>query len=55
MELLRGTYSASLDFAGALRRLGRALDGARCARLTTGTLDPTLDLVTSWLDEHSDA
>jgi hypothetical protein len=53
MELLKGTYSASLGFAGALRRLSAALDGVTCARLTPGALEPTLDLVTAWL-ERSD-
>lgn len=50
MELLRGTWSASVDFGGALRRIGRALDGVACARLRAGALEPTLDQVTAWLE-----
>jgi hypothetical protein len=50
MELLKGTWSASVDFAGALRRVGRLLDGAACARLSSGALEPTLDLVCAWLE-----
>ena len=50
IELLRGTWAASVDFAGGLARLGRLLGGSACARLRTGALDPTLDCITQWLD-----
>ena len=48
MELLRGTWSASRDFPGALRRIGRLLGGVACARLRAGALEPTLDAVIAW-------
>jgi hypothetical protein len=52
MELLRGTWAASRDFAGALARIARLMDGVVCGRLRVGALDPTLDCVTSWMGEH---
>jgi hypothetical protein len=53
IELLRGTWAASVDFAGGLARIGRLLDGVACARLRAGALEPTLDAVVGWLEaEH---
>jgi hypothetical protein len=51
MELLRGTWCASVDFEGTLRRVGTALAGARCARLRSGDLDATVESVMSWVEE----
>jgi hypothetical protein len=52
LELLRGAWAASVDFEGTLAQIGRLLDGVPCARLRTGTLEPTLDAVLSWLEAH---
>lgn len=52
MELLRGTWAASVDFAGGLARLGGLLSGAACGRLSAGALDATLDCVVGWLEAH---
>lgn len=50
MELLRGTWAASVDFAAGLARIGRLMDGVACARLRSGAFDATLDAVMSWLE-----
>lgn len=50
IELLRGTWAASVDFAAGLARIGRLLDGVACARLRSGALEPTLDGVVAWLE-----
>lgn len=50
IELLRGTWAASIDFAGGLARIGRLLDGVACARLRAGALEPTLDVLMQWLE-----
>ena len=50
IELLRGTWAASVDFAGGLARIGRLLDGVACARLRAGALEPTLDMLMQWLE-----
>jgi hypothetical protein len=50
IDLLRGTWAASIDFAGGLARIGRLLDGVACARLRAGALEPTLDMVVGWLE-----
>lgn len=50
MELLRGTWAASVDFAGGLDRVGRLLGDVSCARLEVGALEPTLDRVVEWLE-----
>ena len=50
IELLRGTWAASVDFAGGLARIGRLLDGVTCARLRIGALEPTLDMLMKWLE-----
>jgi hypothetical protein len=52
MELLRGTWGASVDFAGGLARIGQLLSGARCARLRVGALEATLDCVLAWLEAN---
>lgn len=52
MELMRGMWAASVDFEGALSRISRLLDGVVCARIQVGTLDPTLDQITAWLEAH---
>ena len=50
IELLRGTWAASIDFDGGLARIGRLLDGVACARLRAGALEPTLDVLMQWLE-----
>jgi hypothetical protein len=50
MELLRGTWAASVDFAGGLARIGRLLEGVTCARLQAGALEPTLNVLMHWLE-----
>jgi hypothetical protein len=47
---MRGTWAASVDFAGGLARIGRLLDGVACARLQAGALEPTLDMLSQWLE-----
>jgi len=54
IELLRGTWAASIDFAGGLARIGQLLDGVACARLRAGALEPTLDVVARWLEDPCD-
>lgn len=50
IELLRGTWAASRAFADGLGRIGRLLDGTRCARLRAGTLDTTTECIAQWLE-----
>jgi hypothetical protein len=50
IELLRGTWAASVDFAGGLARISRLLNGIACARLRAGALEPTLDILMQWLE-----
>ena len=33
-----------------LARVGRLLDGVTCARLRSGALEPTLDMLMQWLE-----
>ncbi len=54
MELLRGTWAASVNFEGGLARIGRLLDGVACARLRAGALEPTLDALMRWLEAQHD-
>lgn len=54
LELLRGTWAASLDFSAGLARLGRLLDGVPCARLRAGALGPTVDTIAHWLGARHD-
>lgn len=53
LELLRSTWGASVDFAGGLSHVARAINGARCARLQVGAFEPTLDCVMRWLETNS--
>jgi hypothetical protein len=50
IAVLRGTWAASVDFAGGLAQVGRLLNGAACARLRAGGLEATLDSITQWLE-----
>lgn len=50
IELLRGTWGASVDFAGGLARISRLLDGVPCARLRVGALEPTVARIVAWLE-----
>jgi hypothetical protein len=50
LELLRGTWAASVDFAAALAAISQTLDRVPCARLQVGVLEPTLDAILSWLE-----
>lgn len=52
LELLRGTWAASVDFDGGLARIGRLLEGVACARLRVGALEPTLDVLIEWLENQ---
>lgn len=54
LELLRGTWAASVDFDGGLARIGRLLHGVACARLRAGALEPTLDTLMQWLESQHD-
>jgi hypothetical protein len=50
LELLRGAWSASVDFAGTLTYVSQLLDTASCARLQVGALEPMLDAILAWLE-----
>jgi hypothetical protein len=50
MELLRGTWGASVDFADGLAHIGKLLNNVSCARLRVGALEPTLDCIFRWLE-----
>jgi hypothetical protein len=52
IELLRGTWAASVDFGGGLARIARLMNGAVCGRLRAGALDATADAIASWLEER---
>jgi hypothetical protein len=54
IELLRGTWAASVDFDGGLARIGSLLEGVTCARLRVGALEPTLDVLMQWLEAQRD-
>jgi hypothetical protein len=54
IELLRGTWAASIDFDGGLARISRLMEGVACARLRAGALEPTLDMLIQWLETHRD-
>ena len=49
LELARGSWAASVDFGGTLARLAKAASTVPAARLRSGLLEPTLDVVTEWL------
>jgi hypothetical protein len=53
LELLRGAWAASVDFAGTLGHLGQLLDQVPCVRLRVGALEPTLDAILTWLEAHN--
>jgi hypothetical protein len=50
LDLLRGTWAASIGFDAALAQVSRLLDGVVCARLRSGALEPTLDAILAWLE-----
>jgi hypothetical protein len=50
LELLRGAWAASVDFAGVLAQISLLLDRVSCARLRVGPLEPTLDAILTWLE-----
>ncbi len=50
IALLRGTWGASVNFAGGLDRISRLLDGVACARLRVSALPATIDCVLAWLE-----
>jgi hypothetical protein len=50
MELLRGAWAASVDFDATLAQASRLLGHATCARLQTGELEFTLDVIMAWLE-----
>jgi hypothetical protein len=52
IELLRGTWAASVDFAGGLERIARLMNGAVCGRLQVGAIDATTEAIASWLEER---
>lgn len=52
LDLLRGTWAASVDFDGALAQVSRLLDGVVCARLRPGALEPTLDAILAWQEAN---
>lgn len=50
VELIGATPAAAVNFSFVMRRLGRWVEGARCARLYAGSLEPTLEVLHEWLD-----
>ena len=48
LELLRGTWAASVDFGGTLDALSTVISGVPCARLRVGDLAATLDAIVAW-------
>jgi hypothetical protein len=50
LELLRGAWSASVDFAGTLTQICQLLDTVSCVRLQVGALEPTLDAILAWME-----
>lgn len=54
IELVRGTWAASVDFSRGLERIGRMLTDVRCARLQAGRLDRTIDCILEWLQGSND-
>lgn len=46
LELLRGTWAASVDFGGTLGAVSGLLAGVPCSRLEVGDFERTLDLLT---------
>jgi len=54
LELLRNTWTTSLDFEGGLSRIADVLNGVHCARLQAGTLEATLQQVVRWLEANCD-
>ncbi len=49
LELARSSWAASIAFGTTLARLANAASSVPCARLHSGPLDRTLDIVTDWL------
>ena len=48
LELLRGTWAASVDFGGTLDALSSVISGMPCARLRVGNFNATLDTIVAW-------
>jgi hypothetical protein len=49
LELTRSSWAASIAFGETLTRLGDVASSVPCARLRSGPLEPTLDVVADWL------
>jgi len=49
LELARSSWAASIAFGSTLARLAAAASSVPCARLRSGPLERTLDIVTDWL------
>jgi hypothetical protein len=49
LELARSSWAASIAFGTTLARLANAASSVPCARLRSGPLERTLDVVTDWL------
>lgn len=48
LELLRGTWAASVDFAGTLDALSSVISQVPCTRLHVGDFNATLDTIIAW-------
>jgi hypothetical protein len=55
VDLLRQSWMASIDFEGTMRTLLSHVAGCRCARLESGALDETVDLLLGWLGQDTRA
>ena len=51
LELARGSWAASVEFGATLARLAAGTSTVPCARLRSGPLERTLDVVTDWLSD----
>lgn len=52
LELTRSSWAASVAFGATLSGLAAVTSSVPCARLRSGALDRTLDVVTGWLAAH---
>lgn len=55
LELLRGTWAASVDFSGSLRRIGALTGAVPCIRLRAADPGSTARRLIAWLDEIHDS
>lgn len=52
MELLRGTWAASVDYVGSMGAMARAIRDVPCVRLASADPMPSADLVATWFGDR---